>query len=109
MSKSVLFSRVSYDAPAKDNKAATYYRQFLTCQRMAKYHAAFSRQAQTLKGEVTHASIAAEYEYEATICALRLANNKEDSRHTLFAAMNAARAKAMRLKKELHELNQVLC
>lgn len=108
MSKSVLFSRVSYSASAKTNNAASYYRLFLAARRMAKHHANLARHAEYMIDQLKHESIAADYEYEATLQGLRLANNREDSRHVTFADLNIARAKRDRALRDYWNACQVI-
>lgn len=103
-SRSVLLSGNDSTKTAKQKNAASYYRAWLAASKLAKFYA---RKAHVLSiqgdsvGAVLNASIAADYDYELTLLALKLANNKADSRHTLFAAMNKARAKANDLKKQV--------
>lgn len=103
-SRSVLLSGNDSAKTAKQHNAAAYYRAWLAASKLAKHYAlkaAICASVDDHTGRVLNASIAADYDYELTLLALKLANNKTDSRHTLFAAMNKARAKANALKKQV--------
>jgi hypothetical protein len=103
-SRSVLLSGDDSFNTAKQKNAAAYYRAWLAASKLAKHYsikAAICSSVDDQIGRVLNTSIAADYDYELTLLALKLANNKADSRHTLFAAMNKARANANTLKKQV--------
>lgn len=113
-SRSVLFSTPVATRTTKQSNAAAYYRAWLAASKLAKHYALKAANSAAIgdaTGHTVNQSVAADFDYECCLLALKLANNKTDSRHTLFAAMNKARAKANALKKQvlaLRDAGQVI-
>ena len=100
MSRSTLFSASSL-ATKKGALAAAYYREYAIISKLSKAYAEQAKVAPHIEAQLISEAMAAYTAYKATIAALRLANNRVDSRHALFAAMNTARGRWVQRKKSL--------
>lgn len=100
MSKSTLFSAANL-ATVKGARAALYYKEHAIIAKLSKAYAARAKVAAHIEAQLTDEFLSAYAAYQANLSALRLANNRCDSRHTLFAAMNVSRGIAVQRKKSL--------